>query len=229
MEITLDDKFILRNREYFHLFVCPTPDCEYNSNRRDAWDQHVKRCTNEIEVTYKQKLMNEASIREWCIRNEYLPADYYQKHFACFDIETLGGSCNKQITESTLLHNVQKVVTISVTKSFGDDANRTQVFIRKSFSKSDYESLIRDFMSHLEALQLEMANLIPRQVQKSIVQLECAVEEFKQGKRNYSPQQITTIRRALVYMNKLQQLKVYGYNSSGFDIPVLFQGNYSIR
>ena len=56
------------------------------------------------------------------------------------------------------------------------------------------------------------------------MKLELAVEEFRAGKRNYSPKQITEIRRALWYLKKMQILKVFGYNSSGFDIPVLFQG-----
>ena len=226
-EITIHDKFILRNREYFHLFICPTPDCEYNSNRRDVWQQHVKTCTNQVDVTFKQKLMTESGIREWCVTNGYLSYDYYNQHFASFDIETLGESRNEQLTSSSLIHSVQKVVTISVTSSFEAEPSRTKVFIRKSFSKDDYENLIREFMSHLEKLQSQMMNLIPRQISTSIVKLEHDLEEFKIGKRNYSPQQVTNIRRALFYLKKIQVLKVYGYNSSGFDIPVLFQGKHA--
>ena len=227
-EITVDDKFIIRNREYFHLFVCPTPDCEYNSNRRDVWEQHVKTCTNEVDVTFKQKLMTEPGIREWCVSNGYLPNNYYQQHFASFDIETLGEQRNDSITGSSLIHSVQKVITIAVTSSFEDETNRTKVFVRKSFSKDDYENLIREFMTHLEKLQSQMMNLIPRQILTSVVKLEADLEEFKLGKRNYSPQQVTNMRRALFYLKKLQILKVYGYNSSGFDIPVLLQGEANV-
>ena len=223
-EITIHDKFILRSQEYFHLYVCPTPDCDYNSNRRDNWEAHLKRCTNEIDVTFKQKLMNEENVRSWCVRNDLIDGNYYQRDFATFDIETLGGPRNEQVTASTLIHDVQKVVTISVTNSLDDESNQTRVFVRKSFSKDDYETLIREFMSHLESLQLKMVSRMPRKVLSSIVKLEASLDEFKQGQRNYSPLQVTNIRRALGYLKKMQILKVYGYNSSGFDIPVLFQG-----
>ena len=219
----------MRNRNYFHLFVCPTPDCEYNTNRKDNLDTHIKTCFNTIQVDHKQKRMNEPCIRQWCVDNMHLNADYYQTNFATFDIETLGDIRNEQITESTHLYNLQRVVTISVTKSFGSNESKTKVFRRKSFSVTDYEELIIDFLSYLEQIQNELVDLLPRPVLESIEKLEKSIAEFRRGERNYSPAQSTNISRGLHYLRTMKLLKVYGYNSSGFDIPVLFQGEFHLK
>ena len=224
----MEDKFILRNREYFHLFVCPTEDCEYNTNRNDLLEKHIKACSNMVQVCHKQKKMTDESIRKWCVNNNYIDEDYYQTNFVTFDIETLATVKNEQVTESTYLHNLQRVVTISVTKSWGSLDSRTKVFRRKSFSQDDYEKLINEFISHLHALQSQMVALIPNQVQKSIEDLEEAWSSFRKGERNYSPMQSSRIAKSLRYLKQMKTLKVYGYNSSGFDVPVLFQGDYYI-
>ena len=224
-EITLNDKFILRSREYFHLFVCPTTDCEYNTNRNDLLEKHIKSCCNFVQVSHKQKQMNEESIRKWCVDNKYVDANFYQTNFVTFDIETLASIRNEQVTASTFLHNIQRVVTISVTKSWGPQISRTKVFKRKSFSQDDYETLINDFLSHLHALQSQMVSLLPNHVEKSIEDLQEAWTSFQKGERNYSPAQSARIAKGLRYLKQMKVLKVYGYNSSGFDLPVLFQGN----
>ena len=224
-QIDLQDKFVLRNRDYFHFFLCPTPDCGYNTNRRDVLEQHIKTCTNDVVVNYKQKKMNEPSIRQWCIENNYIDHDYFQTNFVTFDIETLGEIRCEQVTESTFLHNLQRLVTISVTKTFGPLDSRTKVFRRKSFSKADYEALISDFMSHLNKLHTEMVDLMPDNIDKSLSELEEHMAEFRKGQRQFSPGQYSKICSAKYYLDQMKTLKVYGYNSSGFDLPVLFQGN----
>ena len=100
------------------------------------------------------------------------------------------------------------------------------VFIRKSFDKESYDTLIREFMSHLDLIHSQMADTVPRQVMNSIIKIEGDLLAFKNGERTYSPQQVTEMRRGLSYLKKMTNLHVYGYNSSGFDIPVLFQGEY---
>ena len=82
-------------------------------------------------------------------------------------------------------------------------------------------------MTHLELVQSELVDTVPCQVKNSIVKLEADLAAFKNGERTYSPQQVTQMRRGLVYLKKMTSLHVYGYNSSGFDIPVLFQGKLS--
>ena len=224
--VNVDDKFILRNRDYFHFFLCPTPDCGYNTNRQDVMKIHEKTCNNDIEITYKQQNMTEPSIRKWCIDNKYLDENYHQTNFVTFDIETLGDVRSEQVTESTFLHNIQRLVTISVTKSFGPSDSRTIVFRRKGFTKADYESLISQFMSHLEQAQSEMVETIPERVLASIQELQNHISQFRKGESQFSPGQFTKICRAKRYLNLMTTLKVYGYNSSGFDLPVLFQGKF---
>ena len=70
-----------------------------------------------------------------------------------------------------------------------------------------------------------MIELMPRKISRSVLHLECELDAIKTEGRNYSPDQVAKMTQALKYLRKICNLKCYGYNSSGFDIPVLFQGN----
>ena len=95
---------------------------------------------------------------------------------------------------------------------------------RRSFEQADLEQLINEFLSHLHQAHLEMVDLMPRKIARSVLHLENELAAIKHEGRNYSPYQKAKMTQALKYLTKIRHLKCYGYNSSGFDIPVLFQG-----
>ena len=168
--------------------------------------------------------MTEKSIREWCIEKGYIDENYHQKHFATFDVETLAEEKNQIVTDKTYLHCSQRVVTVSVSRSWGPDEYRSMVFKRRTFSQDEYELFINNFLSHLHELQSLMVDLMPRKILESIAYLSEESDAIQRKERNYSPEQANWIRRGLHYLKKLQMLKIYGYNSASYDLPVLFQG-----
>ena len=172
--------------------------------------------------------MTAPSIRDYCIEKKYIDNDYHQVDFVCFDIETLTEDRDIVLTDKLFMHSSQKVVTVAVSKSWGRSDSRTKVLKRRSFSQDHYETFVNEFLSHLNELQSELVDLMPRKILHSISHLEQEANAIKNQERNYSPEQATQLRDALHYLKSMTILRVYGYNSGHFDLPVLFQGEFVI-
>ena len=124
------DMFILRSKEFFQLFICPDDRCGYNTNLKQSSDRHMESCGKESLVTYQQKMMTEEHIRTWCVQQGYIDADYHQVEFIAFDIETLSKPVQLEMTNNSFMYNTQRVVTIAVTKSWGEQSKKSIVFRR---------------------------------------------------------------------------------------------------
>ena len=122
--------------------------------------------------------------------NGYLPADYNQVNFATFDIESIGIPFNDHSTGNTQIHSLQRVVCVSITKSFGPAHSATEVFMRQQMTEAAYKNFITKMMVHLHSIQKEMVDLIPNQILQSISHLQTEVAAFKAKERNYSLSQV---------------------------------------
>ena len=71
-------------------FICPYDYCEYTTCRKNDFDKHVLVCTNETEIVYKQECMTKRNqIRKYLVDNKYIDADYHNRSFMTYDIESL--------------------------------------------------------------------------------------------------------------------------------------------
>ena len=173
---------------------------------------------------YKQRKLNEATVRDYCVSEGIIPKHYHQRDFCTFDIESIGQDLPSDVSveRTSQIVNLQRVVSVSVSKSFGDRS--TKVLTRKSMSENDYHEFIRLFMTHLLELSLELYNEIPQFIRQKIDSLKQALQEFKNKERNYSNKQIKEMKKALNYLNNMTRLKCFGYNSGKYDLPCLFPG-----
>ena len=128
--IQSSDLFILRSADYFKLYICPDDHCGYNTNHKQHFEDHIATCGKQENIQYKQKMMTEEHIRSWCIQHNYIDADYHQMNFCAFDIETLAKPVNMEMTSNSFMFSTQRVVTIAVTKSWGEPSKRSVVFKR---------------------------------------------------------------------------------------------------
>ena len=221
--ITLDDQFVIRSEEYFRVLTCPNEFCDYNTNRVFNLERHVKTCSTDTYVGYKQTILSDRTARDWCIERGYINASYFPRNFATFDIESIGVDSSDCIGDATRLISVQRVISVSVTKSFAEGDN-TKVFVRQSMSEEHYSSFIAEFLNHLIKIQEEYRSLIPQTAFDAISYLEEEIAAFKNKERNYSFQQVKSMTSGLQYLTRLQTLHVFGFNSQAYDLCVLFSG-----
>ena len=219
-----DDKFILRPKNYFNSHPCPSFDCNFYAQSKCHLQRHLKSCTPETRTEYKQRKLNETTVRDYCISKGLIPPEYHQRHFSAFDIECIGQdiSENDVSDRSTNILNVQRVVSVSVTKSFGN--RTTKVITRKSMEEIDYHEFIRQFITYLLEIADEFLATIPISIRQNIDKLKQNLLAFKNKERNYSFNQIKEMTRAKNYMENMCRLRCYGYNSGKYDLPCLFPG-----
>ena len=222
--ITLDDQFILRSKDYFKVMCCPNEFCDYNTTRAYNLDRHIKTCSQDTHIVYKQTILTDQGIRDWCVEQNAIPDMFHVRDFATFDIESIGSPVNIDIGGFTTIHSLQKVVSVSVTKTFGDQNNRTTVFVRKSMSEEDYRCFISEFVSHLRKLHIEYQTTLPETLTTVLRILYENIAAFKNKERNYSLQQVKQMRQGISYLESLRKLRVFGFNSQAYDLTVLFSG-----
>ena len=222
--IRITDKFILRPKNYFKSFPCPTNDCNYYAVSSYTLKRHLKNCGTGTKIEYKQKRLDESTMRDYCVSKGYIPELYHQRYFCTFDIESIGQELPNDINaeRSSAIVNLQRVVSVSVSKSFGDQS--TKVIVRNSMSENDYHEFIREFMSYLLEISEEFYKTIPSSIKESIIKLDEALTASRNKERTYSNNQIKQMNEAKHFLNKMCRLRCYGYNSSKYDLPCLFPG-----
>ena len=222
--ITINDQFILRPKDYFRILCCPREYCDYNTTRAFNLDRHIKTCSADTVVNYKQAILTDDNIRTWCIEQKAFPESFHPRHFVTFDIESVGTQMDLAISDFTILNSLQRVVSVSVTKNFGDLSNRTNVIVRKSQDEADYRKFIEDFVNHLLILSQEFQSTIPSSIESTITHWRSELEAFKNKERNYSFRQVKQFRQGINFLEGLRKLNVYGFNSQSYDLTVLFSG-----
>ena len=223
------DHFILRPKFFHKRYTCPNSHCSHYFYKKSKFERHLRFCKNEPIVEFKQRVMTDKSIRDWCIKKGFIPPGYHQKDFCAFDIESISDKPNDEINlrNKTKLINIQRAITVSISKSFGN--LETKVIVRKSMSEEHYDEFIKDFMTSLLVLQEEYAREIPKTITDGISFIDNEIRAFKEKERNYSFQTMKLFSQAKHYLRNLCSLRCYGYNSSKYDLPCLFPGllNYS--
>ena len=222
--ITLEDQFILRSKDHFKVFSCPNDYCDYNTNRSNNLDRHIKSCTQDTVIEYRQTVLTDNYVRERCVEKGAFPNSFHPEHFVTFDIESVGSPSEVVISENTKLHSLQRAVSVSITRTFGNADNRTTVIVRRSMELNDYRIFIQDFMTHLMKLQEELQLVLPGTIRPKLDELYMSLAEFKEGIRNYSFNQVKQIREEIHYLESICKLYVFGFNSQAYDLTVLFSG-----
>ena len=223
-KIEMEDKFILRSKDYFRILCCPHEYCDYNTTRAFNLDRHIKTCSADTVVSYKQTILTDDNIRAWCVEQKAIPESYHTKHFVTFDIESVGSQMDLAISDFTIINSLQRVISISITKTFGDQLNRTKVIVRKSPDESAYRQFIEDIVNHLLNLFGEFQETIPSSIVTAIEKWNTEIQAFKNKERNYSFKQVKQFRQGINYLEGLRKLHVFGFNSQSYDLAVLFSG-----
>lgn len=206
------DLFVLRNGTDFEIYHCNNKWCFFNTNVKQAFERHENICTNLSKVTYKQICLTWETPKQFLIRNKLIP-EFESYNIVSFDIESLGHPENRYITESTLLIETHKLVSIAVGCNFG--RKEFKVFMRDDFSETSLIKIMNDFWSELVQLQIDHRKSFPPEFETALTYLN----EQIAGQSRFSGSIFQSCKR---YIEDLFMLKVTSFNGERFDLPIIF-------
>ena len=245
-KILSTDKFRLHSKNQSN-FMCPNDFCEFQTNRKKKFDKHVKSCTNETETVFRQDKMTEKNqTRQYLIENKYLDSDFHNTNFMTYDIESLASKENARVvSDNTSVLSEQKIVTVAFATKF-NNIEKEYLFKRKSLSREDYQTFYSEIVNFLREIGEEYSRSLPSQIQESISILETKVAEFREKLKQKDPNDVMEANElslklgipppkerglmmsGLRYLRRIQNLRIFGFNSEKYDLPILLPGLLSV-
>ena len=185
--------------------VCTkTPSCNFTFEHPSELERHEFHCKDTQTVQAKQKFYGSGRNKmDEIIEAGYLPEsfrNYRNTTKATFDIEVC------QIGENL------KTISIAVASTLDED----KYFERESSSPEHYQKLVDEFMKYLMDLQTKIE--IPMEMEDAIEKMESEIKGM-----DPSPER-SRVQSFRNYLRNYEQLHVFGFNSSRFDLPVLIGG-----
>ena len=225
---------VFRLTSSVQIYSCPNPGCKFKpSHNSHNIQKHLLTCTMTTKIDYKQiKMTADNEIREYLIKHNFLDKDYQNTHFATYDLESFASKENSRtISDKSKILSEQKLVTAAFSSTFGPD----KCIKRQSLSEADHDQFHREIADYIETLSLEYRKTVPEKVLEGIssIQSILAADRKKTDTNNEHGVQIeprlnvynrAMLTRGLYYLKKITTLKIYGYNSENYDMPLLLPG-----
>ena len=229
---------IFRLSESTRVYRCPNPGCKLPpSINSHVIKKHLKSCTLTTKIKYKQiRMTADNDIRDYLIKNDFLDSDFQNRHFALYDLESFASKANARvISEKSRELSEQKVVTAAFSSTFSTD----KCFKRESFSKDDHDQFYSSISRYLISLAVEYQKTIPEKVLNSIVSIQTLLADDRKKSKVNADNGVTLeprldvynktmLTRGLHYLKRITLLKIYGFNSETYDMPLLLPGLLSV-
>lgn len=212
-----DEIQVVLDVSYVQYYKCTkTAGCRYECRNKWKLDRHEKTCTKDSQFRYKQKCYgNHESARNQLISLGVINReDKTHQRFVSFDIESVSCTEDARSFGCSYSYGTQRVISIGYSASFGDFK---AVLTRIDMTRENGLNLIREFLKKMNELQLRHYERIPDAIKEALFEYK---ELIKQG--NLSVLEKTAVVQRLYYLKSLCDLKVIGFNSSGYDLPCLF-------
>lgn len=211
-----DEMQVVLDKSYVQPYTCSKSEkCRFETRNKSKLDRHEKACSDKTVIRYKQKCFgNQTNARKDLIDAGIIyPNDSSHKRFIAFDIESLNVTDSKRAYSKTILHGVQKVVSIGYYANFGDYKD---VIVRKDMTNDSGLKLVKTFLEKMKELQTRHFEKIPSKLKDEFTRCK---EELK--KDSLSVEIRNRYGKRLWYIKSIMCLKIVGFNSSGYDLPVL--------
>ena len=176
-----------------------TESCMINFETPAQLARHEQTCTDKTTVNGKQKMYGTAETK----LDQIVDAGYLPESFRSYRNTTLGTFD----AETCQVGDAVKTISLAV----GSTLDAVHYFERESSVAEDYQKLMDKFMQYL--VQLLDKVEVPEEIQDAIERMD---EELKIMERSPKKSKIQTFRN---HLRKYEQLHVFGFNSSRFDLP----------
>ena len=126
---------------------------------------------------------------------------YTHDFLATFDIESVEETKEINQTEHLRIEAHQHMVSIGLSTNVPGCQDKW--FCRRSSSKEDGQSMMREFFAELEKIQEELTRCLPAEIRLAIEKLKLSCSE------NFKWKEVKFLR----HLEKFQRLNVFGFNS----------------
>ena len=216
------DKFRIVPDESIIHHRCRFAGCYYNSFDLGKVKRHEISCTNEVQMRFKQINFCAESSRDWLIKKGYLRKEVQPTLFCSFDIETLSTPDNRVRGQNTHVIGQQALCLVSLTKNFG--SGRTTVIQREDMSETAYYAVLNRFIKLVKQFSFERLKYLDPQIDQSLALLNETIQKVNDKEITMCPVDKKKITDGRKYLISLKKMKVVGFNSEKFDLPVLLAG-----
>lgn len=209
---------VVIDENYIQPFTCQKSiKCMYESRHKSKIDRHEKSCFDRTRVKYKQKCFgNHPNVREELLEEGIIDTEELDsKRLVSFDIESVNCTENVSVFGASVITGCQEPISIGYYANFGDYKG---VILRKDMEYSSGIDLVKQFLKKMRELQTRHYELIPENIKQTIAEYK---EMLKT--QSLSVDRQTKIKRRLWYLRSLTNLKIIGFNSSRYDLPVLLK------
>ena len=218
-QLLANDKLITQN------FRCSkTIGCFFTSDDKTMITRHESSCSITHKITSKQRCYgNPESMLEYGVKMGYIPpaaANFQQKYFACFDIETFDSEyIGTQVGSSTTLERFQKIISIAIGSNM--PGTKPIFLIRKSSKPEAEQVLVNDFVQHLGELQKTYTSLLPPFLDEALEKLD-----YDLGEQKFSRNKTRT-ERLRMYLKEYKRLRIFSFNGSKYIL--IFSNLYELE
>jgi len=215
--INFDDKVLyIRDYSLLHFYECPKKQCFFGSNDRNKYERHIKYCRDETEITCKQVKYQKpcTKLEEQLFAEGILPSATFNNLFcAVYDLESFmlpAEICGRQF-------DVHRIVSAALKSNVpGDDE---KFYLRENMDPESLREMVEKFVLGLEDIQTKMVLQLPGSISEGYTKYLNKVrsKDFKA----MSPSDKSIINQKCAFLRKLLSLRVYGWNSERYDLPLL--------
>ena len=210
------DKFVLLPTDTVPIHECRF-GCEYSSKRRRDVERHESTCSMETVMRTKQVCLTDPDARDWLVKNNFIGRSSIIKEFCTYDIETL-------LIPSSNSVKGHKCIIIAIAKNFGSEP-RSRVIKRASLDEVGYDAMLDEFYKTVREFQREfLEQPIPKEYRDALLKIYEKYQQLREKTITVHPRYRAGMYQAKKYLEKIIKMKVFGYNSERFDMPVIFPG-----
>ena len=211
-----DEIQVILDKNYIQPKTCnKSASCMFQTRNQWIMNRHEQTCTDTTQMKYKQMCFgNQTSVRQDLIAEGIiLPNDGSAKRFVAFDIESINCTETTRLFGMSTVSGCQKVISIGYTANFG---NYKDVIVRTNMDRLSGIELVNRFIQKMNELQTRHYERIPQKMKMIMLEYK---EILKQKTKSVA--EMSKLRKRLWYLRSLCDLKIIGFNSSRYDIPVL--------
>ena len=207
-------------------YVCTKiKNCRYETHSLQTFQRHQKICGhfNVQKITAKQTFYGgENSVLRQMADQGYIPmeaVDYENYILASFDIETIEQKFSVCAPERGMVTDAN-LNLLSLAVGSNIENYEPKCWVRSSMDSNEEKKIIAKFVSELEWIQNQKVNLLPNWISEGLVAIEEEILRLKAANMKwYHYSELLKFKRTL---NSLCSLDIFGFNSSRFDLPVIY-------
>ena len=209
-----EEMILITDSSYLKSYSCKNDFCGYSSRNIFDLRKHEKSCSDQTKFQYKEREFgNPRDIEQELIDLGVIEKDTQLYKVVTFDIETLLSQEKFQFGQ-TFVNGREIICSIGYYLSESEN----HVFVSTGSTKESGTKIVEEFLQKMIELQESHYANIPEKIKKYF---ELLCEKLKDKSLNVSEKEKLFGQRN--FIREIFKLNLIGFNSSRFDLPVLFE------